>query len=220
MSLRRFSVTVSLLLALLLSACVSRPATTGNGIEYNGPSEQTIPVGQTLPPTNIQFTGQTPDGAQVLIGGQPAVKKPGDSLSWSGAPVPGAHVTLALRVLNSNDQRLIAAGTVKVSVDDVSPVEAAFPNKPLYTYGGLPVVYHVAKGAKLPGTTLTYDGKTDEGAHLLGVNGYAYYRLGDSITSRGRLRPGVYVDQTVRVLAYTDGFLELTGLATIGLTEE
>jgi len=220
MSSRRFSVSVTLLLALLIAGCVPRPGASANGIEYNGPSEQTVQRGQTIPATNIQYVGQVTDGAQVLIGGQPAVKKPGDSLNWSGAPVPGAHVALTLRVLNSNDARLIAAGTVKVSLDAISPVETAFPGKPLLTYNALPMVYHVGKGSIIPGTTLTYDGKTNDGAHLLGVNGYAYYRLGDSISWRGRLRPGVYVDQTFRVLAYTDGFLDVTGLANIGLTEE
>jgi hypothetical protein len=220
MSAHRSPITVCLLLALLVTGCVSQPATNPNGIMYNGPSEQTIQRGQMLPATNIQFVGQTADGAQVLIGGQPALKKPGDSLNWSGAPVPGAHVALALRVLNSDDQRLIAAGTVQVTLDDVSPVETAFPSQPLFTYGALPVVYHVAKGSAIPGTTLSYDGKTTDGAHLLGMNGYSYFRLGDSITWRGRLRPGTYIDQTFRVLAYTDGFLDITGLATIGLTEE
>ncbi len=220
MSTRRFSMSIYLLLALLLASCTLTSGAPPGGLEYNGPSEQTLQAGETLPGTDIEFVGQTADGARVLIGGQSAIKRTGDSLNWSGTPVPGAKVALALRVVTSNDQRLIAAGTVQITLDNVSPVETAFPDKPLYTYSAVPVVYHVGKGSAIPGTTLTYDGKTNDGAHLLGVNGYAYFRLGDSVTWRGRLRPDVYADQTLRVLAYTDSFLDVTGLATIGLTEE
>jgi len=220
MSGHRYSVTICLLLALITGGCVSRPAGPAGGLEYNGPSEQTVQRGQKLPGTDIQFVGQSADGAQVLIGGQSAMKKTGDSLNWSGTPVPGAHVALALRILNSSDQRLITAGTVRITLDGVSPAETAFPDKPLYTYKTLPVVYHIGKGSTIPGTTLIYEGKTNDGAHLIGVNGYAYFRLGDSVTWHGRLRPGVYADQSLRVLAYTDSFLDVTGLATIGLTAE
>jgi hypothetical protein len=220
MSAHRFSVKLCLLLALVIAGCVSQPTGPAGGLEYNGPSEQTVKRGQTLPGTDIQFVGQSADGAQMQIGGQSAIKKTGDSLNWSGTPVPGAHVALAFRILNSNDQRLISAGTVKITLDGVSPSETAFPDKPLYTYKALPVVYHIGKGASIPGTTLKFDGKTDNGAHLLGINGNAFFRLGDSVTWRGRLRPGVYADQSLRVLAYTDSFLDVTGLVTIGLTEE
>ena len=220
MSVRRFSFTLCLLSALLIAGCVSQSTGPGGGLEYNGPSEQTVQRGQTLPGSDIQFVGEGADGARLLIDGQSAAKKTGDSLNWSGAPVPGTHVAMALRILNISDQRLITAGTVKITLDSISPEEAAFPDNPLYTYKALPVVYHVAKGSPVPGTTLIFDGKTDDGAHLLGVTGYAYFRLGNSITWRGRLRPGVYSDQNLRVLAYTDSFLDVTGLTTIGLTEE
>jgi hypothetical protein len=220
MSAHRFLFTICVLLALVMGGCASQPAGPAGGLAYNGPSEQTVLRGQKLPGTDIQFIGQSADGAQMLIGSQSATKKTGDSLNWSGSLVPGAQVALALRILNSDDQRLIAAGTVRITLDAVSPAETAFPAKPLYTYKALPVVYHIAKGSTIPGTTLSYDGKTNDGAHLIGGTGFAYFRLGDSIAWHGRLRPGVYTDQTLRVLAYTDSFLDVTGLATIGLTAE
>jgi hypothetical protein len=39
--------------------------------------------------------------------------------------------------------------------------------------------------------------------------------MGDSVTWQGQIAPGVYLDTTLRVGAYTDDFVTLAGLATI-----
>ncbi len=203
------------LLALVLAGC---PATSSGTLTYNGPTEQTVAMGSTIPGSNIRYVGYSEAGAEVLINDQRALKKVGDSLDWKGTPVPGVQVEMAQRILAANAQRLQTVGTVKVIVSDVRPELATFPDKPALDYK-VAVSYTVRKGETVPGTLISYKGKTDEGAEFAGVSGYPYRKLGDSLAWTGRLRGNVYLDMTLRVIAYGDEFVTLGGLATIGLTQ-
>lgn len=203
------------LLALVLAGC---PATSSGVLTYNGPTEQTVQVGATIPGSNIRYVGYSEAGAEVLINDQRALKKVGDSLDWKGTPVPGVQVEMAQRILAANAQRLQTVGTVKVTVSDVRPELATFPDKPAFDYK-VAVSYTVRKGEVIPGTLISYKGKTEEGAEFAGVSGYPYRKLGDSLTWTGRLRSNTYLDMTLRVIAYGDEFVTVGGLATIGLTQ-
>jgi hypothetical protein len=43
----------------------------------------------------------------------------------------------------------------------------------------------VRTGETIPGTTLTFLGRTDEGAQFGGIDGYPFRKLGDSVVWRG-----------------------------------
>jgi hypothetical protein len=188
-------------------------------LEYAGPTDLTIPRGELLPGTNIQYVGPASDGARVLIGGQEAIKKVGDSLDWQGTIAPNASVVLYQRVLHMNDERLLTGGTVTLKVDGATPAAGPYPDKPLQSFR-VPVVYNVRRGAMIPGTTIGYAGAEDEGAELSGVSGYPYRKFGDSISWRGQLRSNVFLDITLRVVAYEENSLQVTGLATVALVGE
>lgn len=212
---KQTALALSLIILLALSGCGAGPAST---LTYSGPTEQTVPMGQMLDGSDIRYVAYSDEGAEVTIGGQRAIKKIGDSLDWKGSPVAGVDVALALRVFSANSQRLIAVGTVRLTVHDAAPAGAQFPDKPLYSYQ-VGVTYNVRRGTTIPGTLISYEGKTDEGAKLGGVSGYPYRKLGDSIGWEGRLRDNAYLDMTLRVIAYTDDFIQVGGLATVGLVE-
>lgn len=207
--------TLMLLLVIVLAGC---PATSSGTLTYSGPTEQTVPMGETIPGSNIRYVGYSDAGAEVFINDQRALKKVGDSLDWKGTPVSGVQVEMAQRILAANARRLQTVGTVKVTVSDVRPELAAFPDKPAFDYK-VAVTYTVRKGEIVPGTLITYKGKTDEGAEFAGVSGYPYRKLGDSLAWTGRLRGNTYLDMTLRVAAYTDEFVTLGGVATLGLTQ-
>ena len=216
MSKQTAPILICVVLVSALSACGGTPA---GALQYSGPSEQTIGLGLAMPGTNIQYIAKNAEGALVDIGGQRAVKKVGDSLDWKGEPMSGVEVALAQRVVFANEEHLQTAGTVKITVRDAQPSTAQFPDNPAYSYA-VPVTYNVRRGSEIPGTLLRYAGKRDEGAALEGVSGYAFRRLGDSITWNGRLRSNAYVDMTLRVLAYTDDFMQVGGVVTVALTGE
>jgi uncharacterized protein YcfL len=73
---RRIFLVVSL---LLLAGCSGMG---GGGLTYNGPTEQTIAMNESIPGANIRYIGYSEDGAVVVIDDQQAVKKVGDSLDW------------------------------------------------------------------------------------------------------------------------------------------
>lgn len=206
-----------ILMGVSVLVLVGCPATGSGTLTYNGPTEQTVPMGETIPGSNIRYVGYSEAGAEVLINDQRALKKVGDSLDWKGTPVPGVQVEMAQRILAANAQRLQTVGTVKVTVSDVRPELAIFPDKPAFDYK-VAVSYTVRRGEIVPGTLITYKGKADEGAEFAGVSGYPYRKLGDSLAWTGRLRGNTYLDMTLRVIAYGDEFVTLGGLATLGLT--
>jgi hypothetical protein len=200
---------------VVLAGC--RGAGSGS-LVYSGPTEQAIAMGERIPGSNIQYVGYSEAGAEVLINDQRALKKVGDSLDWRGAPVPGVQVEISQRVLAISADRLQTVGTVKVTVSGVQPELASFPDQPAFDYK-VAVSYTVRKGDIIPGTLLSYGGKAEDGAEFVGVNGYPFRKFGDSLTWMGRLRGNTYLDMTLRVIAYTEEFVSLGGLATIGLTQ-
>lgn len=199
---------------LLLSSC---------GVEwldrlpYAGPVEISIDQGKFLPGTEIQYLGKTEDGAQVSIDGKLANKKIGDSLDWKADMASGVSVDQTLRVALISEDTLYTAGTVRVIVDNPrpqpEPVNSAAP-----VSFGLPVGYHVEKGKAIPGTTITYLGKTELGAHLGNIEGYAYRKLGDSITWEGRLRPDIWLELDLRTVLITENQLDVVGTVDLWIT--
>jgi hypothetical protein len=212
---RRFILVI--VLEFMLAGCSlipGRGGESGGVLTYDGATENGIAPGEAIPGTNIQFVANTDQGAEVLIDGQRAIKKIGDSLDWKGTVGPGVEVSMPQRIALITGSRLQTVGTVQVIVRDVNPVAGSVPATGQYIYK-VASGYTVRKGERIPGTTLVYRGKTDEGAQFDGINGYPYRRVGDSLAWQGQLAPGVYLDTTLRVVAYTDEIVTLAGLATI-----
>jgi len=209
---------VLMILTTLGGGCLPGPG-SADALKYKGATEETVAIGETLPGSNIRYVGFSEDGAELLIDDQRAVKKVGDSLDWQGKPAPGVEVAVTQRILLANETRLQTVGAIKLTVQDPFPAVAQFPDKPASSYK-VAVTYTVKRGATIPGTLITYTGKTDSGAELKGVSGYPYRKIGDSIGWTGRLRANVYLDMTARVIAYTDDFIQVAGLATVGVTGE
>lgn len=204
------------ILASFLAACARElPAGT---MEYSTAFERGIPVGQALPGTDIKYIGKTEQGAQMTIGGQPALKRTLDSLTWRGQVAPGVSIDYNLRVITFDSQSLQAGGTAKVVVSDVKPqaVPAAALPQDVPTFKGV-VTYKVSKGKAIPGTTITYDEKTPDGARLGGLDGYPLRKTADSIAWTGQLADKVYLQLDLRLVASSQDAMQVTGTATLYL---
>jgi hypothetical protein len=110
--------------------------------------------------------------------------------------------------------RIQTVGTVRVAVSGATPQPGPFPGGGRYVYK-VGSGHTVRKGDAIPGTTLTFLGRTDEGAQFGGIDGYPFRKLGDSVVWTGQVAPGVYVEMTYRVGAYTDDVLTVAGLGTV-----
>jgi hypothetical protein len=176
-----------------------------------------------VPGTDIEYVGLTNNKtAEVRIGGQRALKRGSDSLEWKGSPVEGVSMQLSDRVLWFGGDQLQLAGTIRLSVNQATPKPASVPqiteqSTPNLIVYKLPILYRVKRKEAIPGTTLTYVGKTDKGAQLAGLpqDEYPYRQVGDSIAWQGQLRSKVYLDLVARTVVYNEDSLNVTGLATI-----
>ncbi len=190
---------------------------------YKGPIEQSIPAGSLVPGTDIEYVGLTNNKtAEVRLGGQRALKRQSDSLEWKGSPVEGVTVQLSDRVLWFGEDRLQLAGTIRLNVNQATPKPASVPpitdqSTPNLIAYKLPIIYRVKRGEAIPGTTLTYVGKTQKGAQLAGLpkDEYPYRQIGDSISWQGQLRSKVYLDLVARTVLSNEDSLNVTGWATI-----
>lgn len=202
--------------SVLLTGCLLRPGKQPSRLTYKLPTKLTVAVGETLPGTDIRYDHLTERGAIVLIEGQEALKRKGDSLDWRGSLLPGVSLDLGLRVAWHTEDELHLVGMAKVVIEDAQPRAATISTSSPIKYSG-PVVYGLAKGAAIPGSTVTYDGESDEGVKLGGIQGYPYRRVGDSIFWEGLLRDDVYIRLDVRVLQFDSKGLRVGGLATLWL---
>ncbi len=208
-----FSVIAGLLFGLV--ACA---APQGNDLTYQGVTEVTVKVGEFVPGTGIQFVRQTEQGAEVNIDGQKLVRLVGDALKWEGEVLPGATLSVNLRVLHISADRLLTSGVVRIRLKGVDPRAGAVDKSRPVRYT-LPVTYKVNKGERIPGTTIRFVGPTEgKGATFEGLEGYPYRSIGDSILWDGQLMPNVDIHLNLRVGYYNDSFVQVLGTATIGLT--
>jgi hypothetical protein len=200
------------LVILLVAGCSSEDWKTR--LPYAGPVEVSIGAGQFLPGTGVQYVARTEDGARMSIGGKQAIKKIGDSLDWKGDMRSGVNVDQTYRVVLITEGALHAAGTVRIIVSNATP-EAEPVNESAPVHFTLPVGYHVGKGAEIPGTAITYLGRTGQGAQLGNVEGYEYREVGDSMQWQGKLREGVWIDLALRTVLFTDDNLDVVGTVDI-----
>lgn len=181
---------------------------------YKLPTALTIHVGAALPGTEIRYERMGEEGAEVTIKGQQALKRKGDSLDWSGSPVPGVSVDLRQRVAWYTEEDLHLVGTAKIVVDGVKPQATTHSSTSPIKYTG-PVVYSVTKGKSIPGSTVIFEDQGPDGVKLGGIQGYPYRKAGDSIFWEGTLREGVHIRLDVRVLQFDARALRVGGLVTL-----
>lgn len=200
----------------LLGGCLIGPGSSSTRLTYKLPTTLTVAMGKALPGADIVYESLAEQGVYLRIQGQRALKRSGDSVSWKGTPTEGVSVDMQLRVLSFSATELRLVGTVKIVVEDAQPQAGGIhTTSPLHFSG--PVAYGVAKGARIPGATVSYEGQTEDGAKLGGVDEYPFRKTGDSILWEGSLRPNVSIRLELRAVQFDDKGLRVAGLATLWL---
>lgn len=217
---KRAALTIgALLIAMALSGCLSYSGPNAEKLTYNLPTTLSIERGAALFSTNIVYESFSEDGVWLIIDGQRALKRKGDSVRWTGSFRPDTETELDLRVIWTTEEKVDLAGTAKVTVNKVAPQKRGIVTTSPITFSG-PVAYGVARDSYIPGTTLSYVGATEQGAQLAGMdNEYPYRQIGDSIIWEGTLREGVYLRAELRTVQFDDNGLRLAGIATVWLGE-
>jgi len=206
---------VAVLVVLLACAgCDQQQDATEGALAYSLMTEITVEPGKYVPGTGVQFLDSGDRGAHVLINGQEAWKRVGDSLDWSGELTEGVTSDFTLRIVSHSEEALHLFGTVKIEVEDPQPQPTPISTTSPVTYSGL-VGYGVAKGAAIPGSTVRYLGRSEQGAELSGVEGFPYRKVGDAIDWEGTLAPETYISLQVRLVQFDDEAMRVAGLVRL-----
>jgi hypothetical protein len=215
---------ISLACAFLPDEATPQPAT------YVPPSNEVVSYlvpaygiglapSERVPGTQMAYIGTRDNGYEVSIDGLRVIKQPGDSFFWKGIISPGVVGRYDLRISSTflgNDLQVI--GPVELTVLNPKPVEldnANIPTEGMYHFNNIAINYNIPKGGQVPGTTLIFDGRTEQGAQLSGTTGYPYRALGDSLIWNGRLRGNVSTRYNLRVTNISEDSLSLVGLAEL-----
>jgi hypothetical protein len=206
-----------LVISPTLVGCLARVDATPERLTFNLPATMTIEHGATLLSTDILFESFTSDGVYLIVDGQRALKRKGDSVRWAGSPVAGTEVDLDMRVIWYTEEQVHLAGKASVIVSEAMPQSGVADTASQMSFSG-PVAYGIAVGGYIPGTTLTYVGESEQGAELGGLyNEYPYRRMGDSIVWEGLLRAGVHMRMELRTAQFSKDGLRVAGVATLWL---
>jgi hypothetical protein len=182
---------------------------------YPAPYRAALDAGESVPGAELEYVGSDDQGIHVRIGGQDAYKKVGDSFNWRGNPAPGVELDYKLRVIGVYVQVFQAWGQVDIIVSDPAVAVAELPSDAPLSFGAAVVDHTVRRGETIPGTTYTYLGSTERGAHFGGVEGYAFREVADSLDWAGQVRDNVYVDLKMRVRSIQEDEVKVIGTAKI-----
>ena len=183
---------------------------------YNAPLEP----GTAIPGTRIVYVQVVGDLHEFSIDGLQAYRQVGDSLTWRGLVAPGVFGDYRLRLRGDFLGRLQAEGQVELAVLNPAPVEIPPTQTPVAAIyvEGIPANYYVPQGARIPGTTLIFEGMRNDVAELSGTAGYPFFAPEDSLLWSGKLRENVYIRYNLRVSSLNENGLGLTGTAELWTT--
>jgi hypothetical protein len=202
----------------VLSACQFLPGATptpSRQISYDGPVTLNIQAGTTLPGTTLAYLGKAPDGRAIMtLNGVQALKATADSVNWTGALVLFSLLDLKLRVITFDDTGMTLAGTIHIVVQDPHPTPGNPSDKRLGDFV-IPLTYTVARGARIPGTNVTYVGAQGSGAQFANLDQYPFRERFDSVVWQGHLRDRIALRVDLRVLDFNNDRVVLGGTAQV-----
>lgn len=197
------------------------PTPMGDSISYLTPAYSgRLEPGQSVPGARLTYLGRRDDAFEIRINDLLAIKRPGDSLFWSGIVAPGVFGNYNLRLSTSIFGGMPVGGPVEMIVFYPQPAE--IPTAEVATdvhMSNIVIDYRVPVDHQVPGTTMVYRGVVQQGvgtqtarlAHFEGLSGYPFFASGDSLVWNGRLRDNVTVRYGLRAIAFDDEVIHLVG---------
>jgi hypothetical protein len=203
---------------------VSNPTPVGDVVHFRVPIySTTLNPGDTVPATQMTYSGREGDVYNVTIDGLSAAKRVGDSFSWRGIIGPGVLAKYNLRLSPTFlTDDLLVGGPLELWILNPVPVELPVGVDQMPSavhYSNIAVDYTVPKGGQVPGTSLVFEGETDQGAQLSGTSGFPYRVQGDSLIWAGRLRGNVNVRYSLRLTSVNEDSIRLLGTAEVWVAQ-
>lgn len=200
------------------------PTPVGDVVHFRVPIySTTLNPGDTVPATQMTYSGREGDVYNVTIDGLSAAKRVGDSFSWRGVIGPGVIAKYNLRLSPTFlTDDLLVGGPLELWV--LNPLAVELPvgvdqMPSAVHYSNIAVDYTVPKGGQVPGTSLIFEGETDQGAQLSGTSGHPYRLQGDSLIWAGRLRGNVNIRYSLRLTSVNEDSIRLLGTAEVWVAQ-
>lgn len=224
---RHFALFITLLAATALACIVPGfnpdptpppdPTPEGDTLFFTATYSTPLEPGARIPGTHIVYVQAVSDLHEFSIDGLQSYRQVGDSLTWRGIVAPGVFGDYRLRLRGDFLGRLQAEGQVDLAIFNPAPVEIPPTQTPTAAIHveGITTNYYVPRGARIPGTTLIFEGLQNELAELSGTAGYPYFAIEDSLLWSGKIRENVYIRYNLRVSSLTRDGLGLTGTAEL-----
>lgn len=189
----------------------------GDTLFLNATYRAPLEAGAAIPGTRIVYVQTVNDLHEFTIDGLQAYRQPGDSLTWRGIVAPGVFGDYRLRLRSDFLGRLEAEGQVELAILNPAPVEVPPTQTPAAAIHvrGITANYYVPQGARIPGTTLIFEGLQNDLAELSGTAGYPFFAADDSLLWSGQLRENVYIRYDLRIASLDEEGLALSGTAEI-----
>lgn len=195
-----------------------RPTTGQGQVIFNGIDQVRLQPGEFLPGTDISLLNLNGEAAEFSFA-QEGVRplKPGDSVKYEGpwSQVAQTVYTYSGRVIRVSETEVVLGGFYSLEVREVDPVPG---NSQINDGAVYMVLIRTADGEGIAGTSLSYIGRhADGGAHISGLESGTYdsFSVGDSLDWSGQLRPDLGVRYNLRVVFYTDAYIQLGGTVTL-----
>lgn len=194
-----------------------QPTPEGDTLFFRAAYTTPLEPGTAVPGTRIIYVQNVDALHEFTIDGLQAYRQPGDSLTWRGVVAPGVFGDYRLRLRADFLGRLQAEGEVELAILNPSPVEVPPTQTPAGAIHvqGITINYYVPQGARIPGTTLIYEGLRNDLAELSGTASYPFFAREDSLLWTGKLRDNVTVRYNLRVSSLEEEGLALTGTAEL-----
>ncbi len=193
--------------------------TPGQGpVTFGGIDQIRLQPGDPLPGTDIALQSLSADAAEFAFA-QSGIRalKPGDAVDYAGpwSQVADTEYRYNGRVIRVADTEVTLGAFYSLKIHAVNPV----PGNPQVNDGTVyTVLIRTAAGDAIAGTSLSYAGRhADGGAHISGLGSGTYdkFSVGDSLDWSGQLRPDLGVRYNLRVVFYTNSYIQLGGTVTL-----
>lgn len=195
-----------------------RPAPSQGQVVFNGIDQVRLQRGEFLPGTDIALQSLGESAAEFSFA-QDGIRtlRPWDSVNYEGSWNQVAETSYKYngRVIRVSESEVTLAGFYSLEVQEVNPV----PGNVQVNEGAIyTVLIRTPDDEVIAGTSLSYSGSHEDGGALitgLAPGTYDNFSVGDSLDWSGQLRPDLGVIYNLRVVFYTDSYIQLGGTVTL-----
>ncbi len=195
-----------------------QPTSSQGSVTFGGIDQTQLRSGDSLPGTDISLQSLSANAAEFSFAHQGARSlKPGDSVTYAGpwSQMAATEYSYNGRVLRVSETEVTLGAFYSLKIHDVSPVSGNTQANDGTVYT---VLIRTTDGDDIAGTSLSYMGRHKSGGALISgleTGTYDKFSVGDSLNWSGQLRPDLGVRYNLRVVFYTDSYIQLGGTVTL-----